>query len=85
MVRDRNDYIEEGIGHLSDENTYLPLDRDHTSDVTKFVKNTLQSLKKAGLLSPKVADFCMPPPNVRTAVIYFHTKIQWASDPSSPQ
>ena len=75
MVRDRNDYIEEGIGHLSDENTYLPLDRDHTSNVTKFVKNTLQSLKKAGLLSPKMADFCMPPPNVRTAVIYFLKKI----------
>ena len=75
VVRDRNDYIEEGISHLSDENTYSPLDRDHTSDVTKFVKNTLQSLRKVGLLSPKMADFCMPPPNVRTAVIYFLKKI----------
>ena len=55
VVRDRNDYIEEGISHLSDENTYSPLDRDHTSDVTKFVKNTLQSLRKVGLLSPQTS------------------------------
>ena len=67
--------MEEGIQHLSDENTYLSLDRDHTAEVTKFVKDTLQDLKKAGLLSPKMTNFCMPPTNVRTAIIYFLKKI----------
>ena len=75
VVRDRSDYVEEGIQHLSDENTYLPLDRDHTTEVTKFVSDTLQDLKKAGLLSPKMANFCMPPSNVRNAIIYFLKKI----------
>ena len=74
VIRDRNAYVEEGIQHLSDENNYLSLDRDHTAEVTKFVKDTLQDLK-AGLLSPKMANFCMPPTNVRTAIIYFLKKI----------
>ena len=40
VIKDRSDYVEEGIQHLSDENTYLSLDRDHTAEVTKFVKHT---------------------------------------------
>ena len=40
VIKDRSDYVEEGIQHLSNENTYLSLDRDHTAKVTKFVKHT---------------------------------------------
>ena len=74
MVRSRTDYIEEGLEHLSDTNTYSPLERDYTPEVTELIRNNLTLLKKQGLLSPKMADFSMPPPRVRTAVIYFLKK-----------
>ena len=75
VVRHRLDYIEEGLQHLSDVNTYLELDRDYTMDVNKIVKSTLQKLKVQGLLSPHMAEYCLPPPTPRTALIYFLKKI----------
>ena len=39
--------------------------------VTKIIKDTLQRLKINGLLSPRMADYCLPPPTVSTAQIYF--------------
>ena len=35
VVKHRNDYIQEGLEHLSDTNTYLELARDYTEDVAK--------------------------------------------------
>ena len=75
VVRQRTDYIKEGLEHLSDTNTYVQLDRDYTPDITKIVKDTLQQLKTKGLLSPRMADYCLPPSTVRTAQIYFLKKI----------
>ena len=75
VVRSRTDYIKEGLEHLADPNTYIQLERDYTPDVNQIIKNTLHNLKTKELLSPKMADFCMPPPQVRTACIYFLKKI----------
>ena len=75
VVRNRTDYIKEGLEHLSDPNTYIQLERDYTRDVNQIIRNTLHNLKIKGLLSPNMADFCMPPPQVRTACIYFLKKI----------
>ena len=75
VVRHRTDYIKEGLEHLSDTNTYVRLDRDYTPDITKIVKDTLQQLKTKGSLSPRMADYCLPPSTVRTAQIYFLKKI----------
>ena len=75
VVRDEKDYIQEGLEHLSDPNTYLKLDRDLTDQVVVTIRNTLVKLKKLGLLSPNMANYCMPPANCRTDVIYFLKKI----------
>ena len=62
VVRHRQDYTEAGLQYLSDVNTYLELDRDYTTDVTKAVKTTLQKLTVQGLISPRMAKYCLPPP-----------------------
>ena len=75
VVRNRADYVQEGLQHLSDKNTYLELDRDMTDQVTTIVRHTLQIMKQSGLLSPRMTQYCLPPHTPRTAVIYFLKKI----------
>ena len=75
VVRNKQDYIDEGLEHLSDDNTYIPLDSDRTDQVTVTIRSTLEKLKKLGLLSPRMANYCTPPACPRTAVIYFLKKI----------
>ena len=75
VIRHRDDYIQEGLEHLSDPDTYMELDGDRTTEITTTVKRTLQLLKTYGLLSPKMVNFCQPPPTPRTALIYFLKKI----------
>ena len=75
VVRHRNDYVRDGLEHLSDPNTYLELDRDYTIDILKYVNKTLQEFKTKGLLSPRMADYCFPPKRPRTSQIYFLLKI----------
>ena len=75
VVRHRTDYVREGLEHLNDTNTYIQLDRDYTTDVTDIIKSTLQQLKTGGLLSPRMVEYCLPPPVPRTSQIYFLTKI----------
>ena len=75
VVRHRDDYIREGLEHLSDINTYQELDKDYTFDITRIVNRTLNEFKTKGLLSPKMADYCFPPRTPRTSQIYFLTKI----------
>ena len=60
VVRHRDDYIQEGLEHLSNTNTYLELNRDYTKDVTKIINQSLQQLKSHGLLSPNMAEYCLP-------------------------
>ena len=75
VVRNKGDYIREGLEHLSDTNTYLELNSDQTNRVTVTIRNTLERMKKSGQISPRMADYCMPPPTPRTALMYFLKKI----------
>ena len=75
MVRHRQDYIREGLQHLSDENTYMELNGDYTLEITKIVNTKLNNYKTRGLLSPRMAEYCLPPRIPRTSQIYFLTKI----------
>lgn len=75
VIRHRHDYIAEGLEHLSDTNTYLKLDGDYTTEVTKIISNTLHKLRTQGLLSPRMTEYCLPPTTPRTALIYFLKKI----------
>lgn len=61
VVRHRDDYIREGLGRLSDPNTYQLLDKDYIFDIIKTVNKTLGEFKTKGLLSPKMAEYCSPP------------------------
>ena len=75
VVRHRDDYIRDGLEHLSDPNTYLELDKDYTGEMYTFVNKTLQDFKIRSLLSPGMADYCFPPKTPRTSQIYFLLKI----------
>ena len=75
VVRHKDDYIQEGLTHLSDTKTYMRLDRDYTLDVAKLLRITLEQYKKRGLLSPRMTNYCLPPNQPRTAQLYFLKKI----------
>ena len=42
MVKNRKDYIKEGMAHLSDTKTYKRLDRDYTPDVVQHIRYTIE-------------------------------------------
>ncbi|MCY4327357.1 MAG: GIY-YIG nuclease family protein, partial [Rhodobacteraceae bacterium] len=75
VVRSRDEYIKAGLEHLSDKNTYTPLDRDYTKDVAHAITHTLEDLCTRGLISPNMKEYCLPPKSPRTALIYFLAKI----------
>jgi len=50
VLRHRDDYIREGLEHLSDTNTYLPLTDDYTNVVTSILTGKINQLKNDGLL-----------------------------------
>ena len=56
VVIDKTDYISEGLEHLSDTKTYTKLNNDRTKEVIITIRNTLEKLKKIGLLSPRMAE-----------------------------
>ena len=74
VVKNRKDYIKEGLAHLSDTKTYKKLDRDYTQDVVQHIEYTLQQYKRGGLLSDHMVRQCMPKSEWRTALLYFLTK-----------
>ena len=71
MVRSRADYINAGLEHLTDTNTYLELDKDYTQHVAKIIRQSLQQLKTQGLISPRMAEYSLPSRALRMAQIYF--------------
>ena len=74
VVKNRKDYVREGMVHLSDTKTYMRLDRDYTPDVVQYIKYTLQQYSRGGLLSGHMVRQCMPRSECRTALLYFLTK-----------
>ena len=47
--------------HLSDLNTYLPLDGDYTKIVAEILTHTISQLKKDGLLSTIIQNSAYHP------------------------
>ena len=68
VVLDRHQYIQDGNKHLSDNNTYKPLQRDTTS-VTKL--QILTKLQTEGFLNRIYTEHCRPPKEHRTSRLYF--------------
>jgi len=74
VVKNRKDYVKEGMVHLLDAKTYKRLERDYTPDVEQHNRYTLEQYRKGGLLSDHMVRQCMPKPECRTALLYFLTK-----------
>ena len=74
VVKNRKNYVREGMIHLSDTKTYMRLDRDYTADVVCYIQYTLQQFGRGGLLSDHMIRQCTPDPECRTALLYFLTK-----------
>jgi len=60
VVKNRKDYIREGMVHLSDEKTYKRLNRDYTPEVQKYITYTIEQHCRGGLLSDYMVRQCMP-------------------------
>lgn len=48
VIQNKQDYIEQGLKHLSDTQTYQELDRDTTKEVADKVVKTVRSMYKMG-------------------------------------
>jgi hypothetical protein len=75
VVLDRKDYIEKGIAHLSDKDTYKELETDTTKEVEEKVVATVTALYQDGWIDKTTAEYLLPPGKVRTQEMYFLTKI----------
>jgi len=53
----------------------LTLTGDYTNVVTSILTGKINQLKNEGLLSPKMAKYCLPPAHPRPAQLYFLKKI----------
>ena len=71
VVLDRNQYIKDGLTHLSNENVHKPLTRDITPDVKTKISITMETLYRTGMIDREMKDFCMPPKGYRTSQLYF--------------
>jgi len=74
VVKNRKDYVKEGMIRLSDTKTYKRLDKDYTLEVVQHIRYTLQQYSRGGLLSDHMVRQCMPKSECRTALLYFLTK-----------
>ena len=74
VVKNRQDYIREGLEHLLDTNTYVKLDKDCTQAVADHITGTPETYRRGGLLSLQMVNKCKPLANPRTARLYFLTK-----------
>ena len=75
VVLDRHQYIQDGKKHLSDENTYKPLQRDTTSVTKLQINRILTKLQAEGFLNRIYTEHCRPPKEYRTSRLYFLKKI----------
>ena len=74
VVKNRKEYVREGMIHLSDTKTYKRLDRHYTTDVVGYIRYTLEQYRRGGLLSDLMVRQCMLRTECRTVLLYFLTK-----------
>ena len=77
VVEDREQYIKDGLDHLSDENIYEKIDRDPTNSLTETINTFVQKMFQEGVIDPPTKEHLTlktnPPP--RTQQMYFLKKI----------
>ena len=75
VIQDRQKYIDTGLEHLSDKNTYSELEEDQTKQVAEEVTQTVRAMYQEGHIDKPTAEYLLPPPMVRTQAMYFLKKI----------
>jgi 2-hydroxy-3-keto-5-methylthiopentenyl-1-phosphate phosphatase len=83
VIQDVENYISDGLAHLTNTAVYRHLQKDSTPKIKKDICLMLEHLHRSGMLSRDMLEFCMPPKNHRTSQLYFlkkSTKILWESD-----
>jgi len=74
VIQDRSTYIQEGLDHLNDCETYLKLDGNPTNSICKGINSILNDYHKKGLLTKQMLEACSPAENARLARLYFLKK-----------
>ena len=80
MVLNKNDYINEGLRQLNDQNFYRKISRDLTSKTTTEIQKFLQFIKERKLLSDSHIAF-LNTKNPRTPIFYMLPKIHKPNNP----
>ena len=76
VVQSKEKYVEHGEAHVSDERTYVPLQRDPTVALTKEINETLNDFHRLGLLdNEEYRALYRSDESTRTQVLYFLRKI----------
>ena len=75
VIQDRQEYIEMGLEHLSDRDTYNELEEDQTKQVANEVTQAIRAMYQEGHIDKPTAEYLLPPPMVRTQEMYFLKKI----------
>ncbi len=77
----RDLYLAEAYKQLNDQNYYLKIDNDPTTELAIQIESFICSLKKHGKLDNNTADFLHLSNNVRTPVFYLLPKIHKSEIP----
>ena len=75
VIQDVENYISDGLTHLTNPAVYRHLQKDSTPEIKKDICLMLEHLHRSGMLSRDMLVFCMPPRNHRTSQLYFLKKI----------
>lgn len=68
-------YIEDGLKHLNDTTTYLPIQEDINPEIAKTINKYLREAMDKGLLDRDTYHAIKSPSNPRTPIIYFLKKL----------
>jgi len=70
VVQDREQYVQDGLSHLANETVYKPLTEDITPWIKAEILSKLESLYRTGMIDKEMHEFCVPPKEHRTALVY---------------
>lgn len=76
VVEDREDYIRDGLAHLSNRNIYTVLAEDPTQELCKAINGLVRSIHSKGHISNDMRDFLhLDATKTRTQQAYFLKKL----------
>ena len=75
VVQNKSDYVAEGLKHLCDPSIYRKLTHNTTTETKDKINELITKLHDSKLMPWQMTSFCIPPPQHRTAQLYFLKKI----------